>query len=140
MDSVFYRHLLRVVDTHLGTLQCPVMSEMQIYRRLGLAVAARRKELDLTQAQVAAQLGLTRASLASIETGRQRLLVHQLFRLVDALKLRSILELVPETWLFDDPEPAPSLGNLLLSEHEATGVHRLLRSALAPERARRKTS
>ena len=60
---------------------------MELYRRLGRAVADRRRELGLTQSTVAEKLGLSRASLANLESGRQRIMVHQLFALVNALKL-----------------------------------------------------
>jgi len=39
------------------------MSDMEIYRILGLALAKRRHELGLTQADVAGRIDLTRASL-----------------------------------------------------------------------------
>ena len=64
-----------------------VMSDMELYRRLGRQVAKRRGELELTQGDVAAKIGLSRASLANLENGRQRIMVHQLFALVNALKL-----------------------------------------------------
>jgi len=54
------------------------MSDMEFYRRLGRAVAKRRDELGLTQGEVAEKLGLSRASLANLENGRQRIMVHQL--------------------------------------------------------------
>ena len=54
---------------------------MELYRRLGRAVADRRRELGLTQNIVAEKLGLSRASLANLEIGRQRIMVHQLLRL-----------------------------------------------------------
>ena len=63
------------------------MSDMELYRRLGRAVGERRRGLGLSQAEVAERIGMSRASLASLETGRQRIMVHQLFALADALKL-----------------------------------------------------
>lgn len=80
------------------------MTESQIYWALGRAVARRRKELALTQADVAKQIGLTRASLANIETGRQKVLLHQVYRLVHALRLKSILDLTAAALVLDRPE------------------------------------
>jgi transcriptional regulator with XRE-family HTH domain len=71
------------------------MTEMDVYRALGRAIRKRRKELGLTQADVAERIGLARASLANIETGRQKVLLHQIYRLVAALQLQSIIDLVP---------------------------------------------
>ncbi len=39
---------------------------------------------------------MTRASIANIETGRQRVMLHDVFALVEALGGRSILDFVPE--------------------------------------------
>ena len=83
------------------------MVDMELYRRLGRMVAERRRDLGLTQEEVAVRLGLSRASLANLESGRQRIMVHQLFALVNALKLKSILDLVPKSW--EPPEPLPEI-------------------------------
>lgn len=110
---------------------------MQLYRQLGRTVAARRKELRLKQEEVAVQLGLTRASLANLENGRQRIMLHQLFRLVHALQLKSILDLVPSDWTFDDEKVAAKLHGSNLTSREESGVHQLLRSLLAAEKPRK---
>jgi len=117
------------------------MSDMEFYRRLGRAVAQRRDELRMTQGEVAEKLGLSRASLANLENGRQRIMVHQLFALVNALKLKSILDLVPETWV--PAEPLPELkvsGTTPLSSQEQLAVESLLASAFAEERLRKRAS
>jgi transcriptional regulator with XRE-family HTH domain len=77
------------------------MADLEIYRIVGAAVAARRKHLRLKQAEVADQIGLTRASLANIESGRQKLMLHQIYRLATALGADSITDLVPETFSFE---------------------------------------
>jgi transcriptional regulator with XRE-family HTH domain len=41
----------------------------------------------LTQEKLAQRVGISRASLANIEVGRQSVLVHQLYALAEALKL-----------------------------------------------------
>lgn len=71
------------------------MSDTDIYRLLGRNIAAHRAARKLTQAQVAERLGLTRASLANIETGRQRAMLHHIYEIADALELESILDLIP---------------------------------------------
>ena len=66
-----------------------------IYRDFGRAVAARRKSQGLTQEQVAAAIGLSRASLANIERGNQKVFLHQIMALSDALGLESTHQIVP---------------------------------------------
>jgi transcriptional regulator with XRE-family HTH domain len=58
-----------------------------IYTEIGLLIRARRKALDLRQKSLASELGISRGSLANIETGRQSILVHQLYRFATALRL-----------------------------------------------------
>lgn len=65
-----------------------LMNPDPIYRHIGTIVRDRRKLLRITQDKLARRLTISRASLANIETGRQRLLVHQLYRLAAELGLR----------------------------------------------------
>lgn len=57
------------------------------YRGFGSVIRRRRDTLGLTQAKLASQVGLTRASIANIETGRQKVLLHQLVQIAEALEL-----------------------------------------------------
>jgi transcriptional regulator with XRE-family HTH domain len=65
------------------------MDSDQIYRDLGIRIRDLRKGLRRTQDQLAKQVGISRASLANIEAGRQQVLVHHLFGLAEALQLES---------------------------------------------------
>jgi transcriptional regulator with XRE-family HTH domain len=117
------------------------MSDLELYRRLGRTIAKRRDELRMTQAEIAERLGLSRASLANLECGRQRIMVHQLFALVQALKLKSILDLVPETWAPAEPLPEIKFAdNTALSPQQQSSVEILLASAFAEERSRKHRS
>lgn len=69
---------------------------MDVYVQLGRKVAVARKKLELTQAELAERVSLTRASIANLETGRQRVMLHDVFELVEALECKTILELIPE--------------------------------------------
>jgi transcriptional regulator with XRE-family HTH domain len=115
------------------------MSDMELYRRLGRLVAKRRDELDLTQGEVAEKIGLSRASLANLENGRQRIMVHQLFALVNALKLESILDLVPATWEPAEPLPEIKVAGASLTPEQQSGVERLIASAVAEELVRKRS-
>ena len=116
------------------------MLDMELYRRLGRAVADRRRELGLTQSDIAKKLGLSRASLANLENGRQRIMVHQLFALVNALKLKSVLDLVPKTWSPSDPLPQIKVSGSTLSPQQQSAVESMLASAFAGGRPRRRSS
>jgi transcriptional regulator with XRE-family HTH domain len=94
------------------------MSDMEIYRLLGLRAAERRKQLKLTQAEVAKLIGLTRASLANLETGRQKVLLHHVYKLVAALKLDSILDLLPKTFE-NSSEPVMFIGSAVTERQKA---------------------
>jgi transcriptional regulator with XRE-family HTH domain len=65
------------------------------YREVGLRLAMRRKERRATQQQVAAAIGVPRATYASIEGGRQRITIDVLWRAALVLDC-PITALVPE--------------------------------------------
>lgn len=67
----------------------------QIYKDLGKRIRDRRKSLPQTQDQFAKQAGISRASLANIEAGRQRVLVHHLLVFARILRLDSPAQLLP---------------------------------------------
>lgn len=116
-----------------------VMSDMELYRRLGRAVAERRGELGFTQGDVAERIGLSRASLANLENGRQRIMVHQLFALVNALQLKSILDLVPGKWVCREHLPEIKASGPSLSPRHRLSVQGVLASAF-PENPVKKRS
>ncbi len=59
-----------------------------LYLELGRLVRAHRTRLQLTQETLAERIGLSRTSITNIEKGRQKILIHQLFALAEALKIR----------------------------------------------------
>jgi transcriptional regulator with XRE-family HTH domain len=65
-----------------------------LYLEIGQLIRRRRKVLGQTQAQLAAHLQLARASIANIETGRQKILLHQLYQLASGLQMQ-VAELLP---------------------------------------------
>jgi transcriptional regulator with XRE-family HTH domain len=66
-----------------------------IYKTIGGIIRQRRRRLELPQTKLAAQLGISRATLANIETGRQRVLVHHLYALAEALDMKPT-DLLPQ--------------------------------------------
>jgi transcriptional regulator with XRE-family HTH domain len=71
------------------------VDERGIYRSFGRTVAQRRRAISKTQEQVAREIGLSRASLANIERGSQKVFLHQIIALTQALELESVHEIVP---------------------------------------------
>jgi transcriptional regulator with XRE-family HTH domain len=55
-----------------------------IYLAIGAKIVMMRTALGLTQEDISKRIGLTRASIANIETGRQRILLHDLERIANA--------------------------------------------------------
>jgi len=71
------------------------MGEREIYRDFGRKVAVLRNEAGMTQADLARRIGVSRASLANIERGEQRVYLHQVLSLLDALGREKLHELLP---------------------------------------------
>ena len=72
-----------------------------VYKQIGAVIRQRRKQLDFKQQKLASKLGISRGSLANIETGRQSILVHQLY------KFAEILGLTPSDLLPSLSAPSP---------------------------------
>ena len=72
-----------------------MVSPQDTYKELGQAIRRFRKGAGRTQAQLASEIGISRASLANIEAGRQQILVHYLYAIADALDLNSPSQLMP---------------------------------------------
>lgn len=89
------------------------MSEKRIYEAFGRRVAVRRRELGLTQADLARRIRMSRASVANIESGRQNVLLHHVYALAEGLELPAIAVLLP-------PPPRPLPGETHDIEFEAT--------------------
>jgi transcriptional regulator with XRE-family HTH domain len=66
-----------------------------IYKTIGSIIRQRRRRLELPQTTLAGLLGISRATLANIETGRQRILVHHLYGFAEALNMKPG-ELLPQ--------------------------------------------
>lgn len=65
-----------------------------LYVEFGRLVREHRLRLKLTQIELARKIGLTRTSVTNIEKGRQKVLLHQVFLIADALGV-SAESLVP---------------------------------------------
>lgn len=66
-----------------------------LYAAIGKLIRARRQQLGLTQERLANLLTMSRASVANIENGRQKLLVHTLFNFAGVLQVDAA-DLLPQ--------------------------------------------
>src|SRR5882672_7743469 len=64
------------------------MKPEPIYRAIGAIIRLRRRRLEWSQKHLAARLGISRAALANIEIGRQRVLVHHLYTFAEILEVK----------------------------------------------------
>jgi len=67
-----------------------------VYSDFGELLRSRRKAAGITQEQFADATGLSRTSISNIESGRQRILLHQLFGFARILGI-SAHDLLPTT-------------------------------------------
>jgi transcriptional regulator with XRE-family HTH domain len=86
------------------------MKPQPVYKDIGANIRTRRRQADLSQETMALELGISRATLANIETGRQRILVHQLYDIAITLGV------TPNDLLPPLPAPKPN------SIHSSAGV------------------
>ncbi len=72
----------------------PPSNTKGLYEAIGVRIKDVRRSRGLTQAALASSLFLSRTSLANIERGRQRILVHTLIEIANALGV-AIAALIP---------------------------------------------
>lgn len=65
-----------------------------LYRTVGQRIVLRRNELGMTQAELGTRIALSRAAVANIERGHQKLSLHQVYLLAEALGL-ALSDLLP---------------------------------------------
>ena len=71
------------------------MTSGDIYREVGQRIRRFRKSAGRTQQQLAVEIGVSRASIANIEAGRQNFLLHHIYGIATALDLESPVSLLP---------------------------------------------
>ncbi len=77
-----------------------------LYLEFGKLVRGHRRRIRLTQDELGRRVGLSRTSITNIEKGRQKVLLHQVFRLAESLEIapESLLPNVPLAWAAPDIE------------------------------------
>jgi transcriptional regulator with XRE-family HTH domain len=98
------------------------MEDSELYSRFGQLLRQHRERLGMSQAAVAQAIGLSRASVANIETGRQHIPLHHLYRLARALKV-DVYALLPTINGVDALNVNPKIqSSIELSEREQEAV------------------
>jgi transcriptional regulator with XRE-family HTH domain len=120
---VFYKHM------KYASRMPNALDFKAFYRDLGEVIRGRRDVLGMTQADLAARIGLTRASIANIETGRQNLLLHQLIQLAKALELEPE-HLLPQVATRSAANREAVLGRDDLSIKQKMQVYRLYETSV----------
>jgi len=76
-----------------------------IYSVFGRRLRELREQHGISQLELAEMSGLTRASIANVESGRQRVLLHQVLRFAQALQV-DLNTLVPQASSLQEREPS----------------------------------
>ena len=92
---------------------CPMPEETRsqpssLYVEVGRTISKFRKELDLSQSQLAKQVGIGQPLIASIELGTRRVSLEDLLKVCEALHV-SVTELLPAPQAPKKPGPRPKL-------------------------------
>ncbi|MCA1671851.1 MAG: helix-turn-helix domain-containing protein, partial [Actinobacteria bacterium] len=66
----------------------------QLYEVIGERIRAARVHAGTTQTELGQRVGLTRSSIANIEAGRQRAMIHTLLQVAQALEV-ALADVVP---------------------------------------------
>ncbi len=88
---VYYTLFVLHIDGSAVRLYHHQMTVEPIYKSIGAIIRGKRRGREWPQQMLAARLGISRATLANIETGRQRVLAHQLYAFAEALDTKSAL-------------------------------------------------
>lgn len=101
------------------------MDAKSFNERLGLLLQKLRAENRMTQDELAKRTGLSRASIANMETGRQAMSTYQAYLMATAFQLMSM------DALFPTPEIGPTdMGTELRSHSELSETQRQQTKAL----------
>ncbi len=98
-----------------------------LYAEMGDALKTGREAAGFTQNELAQMVGLSRASIANIETGRQKVFLHQLFIFAGHLNL-DVTDLLPKHGSVDDSLPKN------LSDEQKYWAESVLTTALSNEK------
>lgn len=97
-----------------------------MYPRIGHRIRRARLRLQFTQAQLGQAVGLTRTSIANIELGRQKIMVHTLFQFAEVLHV-SVAQLLPA---YEEASPQDQVDAGVLAPDERAFYERAVQPRL----------
>lgn len=110
------------------------MDDSKIYAALGELVRKHRETQEMSQEALGKRIGLSRASVANIEKGRQRIPLHHLYRLAQALGVNAHT-LLPDLNGFPSPSFERGINSSMeLSVQEQADVAKVLNTIDAQPR------
>jgi transcriptional regulator with XRE-family HTH domain len=118
----------------------PAMDDDSFYRQFGQLVREHRLRMGANQASIAELAGLSRASIANVETGRQRIPLHQLYNLARALQVDPHALLPPSASEAIPSEEFEINSSMTLSDSQQREVARVLGRLGSGNSRKRKTS
>ncbi len=99
----------------VGYKHCVAVLQGPFYRALGQRLRDARREARLSQIKLANTVGLSRSSIANIESGRQPIYIHALVSIAGQLGV-SLKELIPPEYVADDQRIQHELSKLGLKQ------------------------
>lgn len=84
------------------------MKNDETYEQFGKLIKKQREYMSLTQEELAKKVSLSRASIANIESGRQKVLLHQLYVFAKYLNKKPS-ELLPTIEIFEQDHSSPKM-------------------------------
>ena len=91
-----------------------MLEHARLYAAIGASIRKARDDHGLTQEKLAEKVGISRSSLTNIEIGRQRVQVHLLYRIADAL------ECEPASLLPKRDGSSPTLAHVMATAPKTT--------------------
>ena len=98
------------------------MNEQDIYHEIGRRIRRFRKAAGQTQEQLATRIGVSRASIANIEAGRQNFLLHYVYAIAETLDLDTPVSLLPGS--HEDIAPSTDMGKVPVPQEDLTDKQR----------------
>ena len=92
------------------------MSIEPVYAKFGEILRTVRRDRDMSQLELANEIGISRSSLSNIEAGRQRVYLDQCFKFASALDAATIEVLLPSLDVVSHEKPITSKPNFTGSQ------------------------
>lgn len=123
------------VDNIMEALYVLAVTKPHIYRVLGRAVTALRRKSGITQQQLADAIGISRASVANIERGEQRVFLDQVVSIASFFDVGGVDELLSSAQLDQRVRQRVNLSGDRLNRAQRREVNQVLEELTAEDSA-----